>query len=344
MTPINLIFQPNHKTERPIVVVDGLNLFIRMFCARPDTTTSGEPVGGVVGFLKYLNYLTNNFIPKKIIVVWEQGGPSPRRVKIYKDYKANRTKDKETFKEINKEQNKRAWILDDLENRIKQLHLLTQAIKNLPVCQIYVSDCECDDIITYLLKHKFANDNSRKIIVSSDKDFYQLLENPSIEIYDPIKKTLISAEKILSEYNISPRNFCLARTMVGDKSDNIPGINGIGLKTVAKRFPDFGDLQKDLQLQNLIEFCEKKINEKSKIKIYAEVLRSRELIQKNWQLMYLDSSALSASQIDKINYSIDNFKPSMNKLGLIRTMIEAGVVTDIDYDKMSLLFKTMLVE
>lgn len=344
MTPINLTFSPNHKTERPILIIDGMNIFIRMFVVNETTTTSGDPVGGVVGFLKYVRFLTNNFVPKKVVVVWEQGGASPRRKKIYEGYKANRSKDKETFKDVNKDGSKRAWLLSDEPNRIRQLHLLTQILKNTPVNQIYVGECECDDIIAYLLRNKFVNENAKKILVSSDKDFYQLLENPSIEIYDPAKKDLVSAKKILETYNISPRNFCLARTLVGDTSDNIPGIDGIGLKTAAKRFPILADTEADLNPDSILEYCNKQLNENSKIKAYSEVAKSKDIIQRNWDLMYLDSSNLSASQIEKIDFTIDNFKPNMNKLGMIRTMMDAGVVTDIDFDRLSVLFKTTLSE
>jgi 5'-3' exonuclease len=344
MTPVNLIFKPDHKTERPIVVVDGMNLFIRLFVVNESVTTSGDPVGGVVGFIKYLNYLTYNFVPRKLVVVWEQGGASPRRKKIFEGYKANRAKDKESFKNIKDDTSKRSWLLGDQENKLKQLHLLTQVLKQMPVCQIYIPETECDDIAAYLLRNKFSKENARKILVSSDKDFYQLLENPSIEIYDPGKKILVSAEKILTEYNISPRNFCLARTMVGDTSDNIPGVEGIGLKTAAKRFPFLAEVDKDHQPKDIIEYCETKLKEKSKIKAYSDVGEAKEILQRNWELMYLDSSSMSASQIEKIDFIVDNFKPNLNKLGLIRTMIDAGVVTDIDFDRLSVLFKTTLVE
>lgn len=337
-------FKPNQKIERPILVVDGMNVFIRHFVVNESMNSSGDPVGGVVGFVKYINRLVTDFVPKKLIIVWEQGGPSPRRKKIYEGYKANRSKDKDTFKNINSDSTSRKWILDDSENKIKQLHLLTNILKNLPVCQIYIQDTEADDIIAYLLKFKYQNDLSKKILVSSDKDFYQLLENENTNIYDPAKKIFITGEKVLSEYKISPRNFCLARTMVGDPSDNIDGIDGIGLKTVAKRFPKLAETDKDYQLNDLVEFCNEYINNKSKVQAYQDILNNKEIIERNWDLMYLDTSTLSSSQIQKIDYAVDTHKPQMNKLGLIKTMIEAGVVTDLDFDKLSIQMKSTLIE
>lgn len=340
----SLVFKPNHKTERPIVVVDGMNVFIRHFCVNETTTTGGEPVGGVVGFVKYINRLVSDFVPRRLYIVWEQGGASPRRKQIYPGYKANRAKDKTTFKNINQDSTSRKWILDDTENKIKQLHLLTNILKQLPVCQIYIPDTEADDIVAYLLRFKLQHENCRKILVSSDKDFYQLLENPSIEIYDPARKILVSGQKVLEEYKISPRNFCLARTLVGDNSDNIDGIDGIGLKTVAKRLPELAEVDADWQPKDIMGFCQKRIDEKSKVKAYQDILNNRDIIDRNWQLMYLDSSSLSASQLQKVDYTVENFKPQMNKLGLIKTMIDAGVVTDIDFDRVSVQLKTTLIE
>lgn len=345
MSPLsNLVLNTNQKTERPVIVVDGMNVFIRHFCVNETTTTSGDPVGGVVGFVKYITRLVSDFVPRRLYIVWEQGGASPRRKKIYEGYKANRAKDKTTFKGVGLDVPGIKWVKDDTENKIKQLHLLTNILKQLPVCQIYLPDTEADDIIAYLLKFKLKSDTSRKILVSSDKDFYQLLDDPNVNIYDPARKILVSGDKVLADYSISPRNFCLARTLVGDSSDNIDGIDGIGLKTVAKRLPELANVDIDWQPQDIMDFCNAAIEKKTKVKAYRDILNNRTIIDRNWQLMYLDTSAFSASQIDKINYAADNFVPKMNKLGLIKTMIDAGVITDIDFDRVSVQLKTTLIE
>lgn len=347
MTPITISSGP--KTERPILIVDGFNIFLRHFIVNETVNSSGDPVGGVVGLLKSLINLTNTFVPKKIYVVWEQGGGSPKRKKIFEGYKANRTKNKDMFKDVSKDtsgtkQEKRAWILNDTENRLKQLHLLTQILKQVPVCQVYIPETECDDIVGYLVKYKLRNSPAKKIVVSSDKDFYQLLEDPLVEIYDPGKHEIVTGTKVLEKYGISARNFCVAKTLVGDSSDNINGIEGIGFKTAAKRFPNLGSAEKDVLVSDILSFAEEQVKNKSKIKIYKEVMDHADTVQRNWKLMYFDTSNLAASQQDKIDYIVDNHKPQMNKLGLIKTIVEAGVATDIDYDKISVQFKTTLIE
>lgn len=358
MTPIN-IFEilkkkqeagnQDSETERPILIIDGFNVFLRHFIVNESVNSSGEPIGGTVGFLKSLINLSNTLVPKKIYVVWEQGGGCPRRKKIFEGYKANRVANKEMFKDAAKDtkQEKRAWLLNDNENRIKQLHLLTQILKNIPVCQIYLPETECDDIVAYLAKFKLKNrvgKDDKKIVVSNDKDFIQLLEDDNVEIYDQGKHEIVTKKKVMEKYNISARNFCIAKALVGDPSDNIDGIEGIGFKTAAKRIPDLASEEKDILVSDIIAFAQKQMDDKSKIKIFKEIVDHQDKIKRNWKLMYFDTSNLSASQQDKVNFLVDNYKPQMNKLGLIKTIVDAGIATDIDFDRISVQFKTMLLD
>lgn len=335
------------NTERPILIIDGFNVFLRHFIVNESVNSSGEPIGGTVGFLKSIINLTDFLVPKSIYVVWEQGGGCPKRKKIFEGYKANRVANKDMFKDSTKEasKEKRSWILNDTENRLKQLHLLTQILKNIPVCQVYLPETECDDIVAYLAKYKLKNreNDAKKIIVSTDKDFYQLLEDPKIEIYDQGKHEIIDGKKVHVKYGISARNFCIAKALVGDSSDNIDGIEGLGFKTTIKRFPVLADEENDVLVSNIIEYAEKQIENKSKIKIYKEIIDNQDKIKRNWKLMYFDTSNLAPTQQDKINFVIDNYQPQMNKLGLIKTIVEAGIATDIDFDKISVQFKTMLL-
>ncbi len=343
--PFPIVLEQNALTERPTVIVDGMNIFIRSFCANGATNYVGDPVGGVVGFFKSIANLTNNLMPKQVIVVWEQGGGSPRRKALYEGYKANRAKDKTTFKQVGKEaeETHKPWLMDDNENRVKQLHLLSQALKHVPVCQIYLPETECDDIIAYLCKGKLLTRAGKKIIMSSDKDFYQLLEDPTIQIYDPAKHVLIDADTVLTKYGISARNFCLAKALSGDPSDNIEGIEGIGFKTAVKRFPILASTTEDILPEALISLAEEKVTEGTKIKAYSEIASNKETLYRNWKLMYFSMSNLASQQQDKINYTIDNFKPTINKFGLIKTFMDAKVSTDIDFDRVCLQFKTTLI-
>jgi len=330
MPPLNSPTTP----DRPILIYDGLNIFLRSFFANQEISAKSEPVGGVVGFMRSLDNLVGMFCPAKVFVVWEQGGPSPRRKHISKDYKANRAKMKEMKKIQNGTDSMRDTLAIDDETRIRQLTMLAAILKTTPVCQIYLPETECDDIVAYLAKDLFRNSSARKIIVSNDKDFYQLLEDPMINIYDPATKRIIDANEVITKFGISARNFCMAKTIAGDDSDNVSGIRGAGFKTAVKRFPKLASVDEDVNLTSLLEDAKiGKAASKKPPMIYEEVINNEELLRRNWNLMYLNSSNLAASQIAKINHIVEVHVPNMDKLALIKTVIGYGINSTIDYDR-----------
>lgn len=319
-------------TERPILIVDALNIFIRHYMVNEEINNKSEPIGGVTGFIKALNSYVNTFSPQKVIVIWESGGPSPRRKKISENYKANRSKLKEFVKYKAGTGNMKDVLRLDEETKINQLMILSKLLKTTPVCQIFITETECDDIIAYLIRGKFCNVPARKIILSSDKDFLQLLDDPTVEIFDPGTKNLIDGNKVLEKFGISSRNFCLAKALVGDESDNIEGVPGAGWKTISKRFPELANIEKDLMITDLIEISKKNFNPKKPIKIYQDIVTCEKLIKRNWDLMYLNIGALSASQINKIDGIIESYEPRMDKLSFIKVLLESGISISLDID------------
>ncbi len=99
---------------------------------------------------------------------------------------------------------------------------------------------EADDIIAYVAQTPRFKRSGKKLLLSSDKDFFQLVDDKTV-LYRPIQKEVLNKNTILEKFDIHPTNFAMARAMAGDKSDNIEGIPGLGLKTVSKRFPFFKD-------------------------------------------------------------------------------------------------------
>lgn len=327
--------EPNEaKTARPIIVIDGFNCFLRHYFVNQEVNAKSQPIGGVIGLLKQIDYLVTTFSPSKVYVVWENGGPSPRRKKIFPAYKANRAKAKEMKKiQAGKETLKDVLALDD-QARILQLTMLAQILKTTPICQIFVPETECDDVIAYLIRLKFHKEPGKKIIVSNDKDFYQLLDHPDNLIFDPATKSLVDGAKVLEKYGIAPRNFCMAKVLAGDDSDNIPGVPGVGFKTVVKRFSGFEDTQRDVDIASVIqEALGASQGQKKPLKVFVDVGQSEQLLKRNWDLMYLDSSSMSASQISKIDYIVDTHEPKMDKLQLIKTIMEAGINSSFDFDR-----------
>jgi 5'-3' exonuclease len=296
--------------ERPVLIVDGANLFLRSWAAYPSMSSHGYQMGGCIGFMKTLGRILHEMQPRSVYVVWEGGG-SQRRRKLYADYKLGRKPEK-----LNR------FYGDDIpdseENKKHQLISLLGMLKNVPVCQVYASDCEGDDVVAYLCRGPFKN--NEKIIVSSDKDMYQLLDDKT-KIYSLHKKRLVTEEEIFEEFRIKTFNFAVAKALCGDPGDNVPGIKGLGFKTVAKRLPFLGNDQ-ELLLQDVIDFCRSHLNESI---IYRRIVDQENDVKRNWQLVHLDGSMLSAAQISKVQHVIDTFKPQVNRIGLIKALVKEGV-------------------
>jgi len=299
------------QEDRPVLIFDAMNLFLRVYAANPSISQHGHHVGGVVGFLKSMRNIIDRFSPRKIFVVWEGGGSSRRRA-IYPDYKKGKKPARmNRFYEQD--------IPDTQRNRNKQIAALISMMKNLPICQVYVGDCEGDDVIGYLCKYKLRNES--KVIISSDQDYYQLL-NDKTRIFRLGRKEIVSYEDILGLVGVSSNNYCIAKAAVGDSSDNISGIKGAGYKTMAKRFSFLAD-DEEADIKKIFEYAS--AHAEGKIKIYREIANNFELLERNWRLIYLDSRNLAANQVNQIEHIVDTFEPKRNKIGMMRDLIAEGI-------------------
>jgi DNA polymerase-1 len=211
---------------RPIMIIDGLNLFMRHYAAHPAMSQNGEQVGGIVGFLNSISFLSEKIGPSEIYVVWEGQGSFKKR-HLYKEYK----KKKRPIK-LNRYYDE---IPDSMQNRNSQVSVIVKSLTNTKIRQLYVEGVEADDAIGYMCRYKFKD--IRKVIVSSDHDYYQLLDTKTL-IYSPTLKKFVNKNIVVERYNVSSENFCLAKSIAGDSSDNIPGIKGVSYKTFAKMFPE----------------------------------------------------------------------------------------------------------
>jgi 5'-3' exonuclease len=247
-----------------------------------------------------------------VYVTWEGGG-SQRRRKLYPEYKANRKPGK-----LNR------FYGDDIpdseENKQHQLMSLLGVLKNVPVCQIYVSDCEGDDVVAFLCRGPLRD--RERIIVSADKDMYQLLDEKT-KIYSLYRKKFITSEDLFEEFRIKSHNFALAKCLCGDDSDNIPGVKGLGFKSVAKKFPMLGS-DDTIILQDLINYSHTQKGE-----AYKRVVQNVDIVNRNWQLVHLDGSMLSADQMKRVEHVVDTFEPAVNKMGLLKILVKEGI-TDFD--------------
>ena len=298
---------------RPLLIIDSLNLFTRHFIANPTISQNGEHIGGIVGFLKAIQLLSERFSPSGIYVVWEGGG-SPRRRAIQSSYK-NMRRPQRLNRFYSEEE-----IPDTFENRNWQIATIIKLLNKAAVKQLYVSDCEADDIIAYMCHDLFPE--REKIVISSDKDLYQLIGKNTLQ-WSPGQKKIIDRNSVKQRFDVYPENFCLIRSFVGDPSDNLQGIKGAGFKSMVKRFPEINE--RSLLISDLIKLAEQKSHD-SKLKLYSEIINNPDVPKNNWRLMNLGIRNLSAFQIQKIESSINNIEEKKrDKLGFIREQNAIGV-------------------
>ena len=263
------------KPNDNVLVVDGLNTFIRVFSVIPTTNPDGIHVGGIVGFLRSIGYVINMFRPTRTIIVFDGKGGSSRRRKIYPEYKQKRR----TKYRVNRSYDF-ASQEDEKQNMIMQLQRVVEYLETLPVTVLSYDNIEADDTIGYICRQVLTE--SKLTIMSTDKDFLQLA-NKRIRIWSPTKKIMYDEDKVLDEYGISSHNLIWYRVLDGDKSDNIPGVKGFGLKTIQKKLPFLSENR----IVNIDE-------------VVDELPEYKETIELNYRLMQLSDVDISGNTKTKI--------------------------------------------
>ena len=272
--------EPNDK----VLIIDGLNTFIRVFSVIPTTNDDGIHVGGIVGFLRSIGYTINMIRPTRTIIVFDGKGGSNRRRKIYTEHKQNR----KTKYRVNRSYDF-ASQEDERQNMMMQLSRCVEYLETLPITVMSYDNIEADDTIGYLCRQVLTD--SKITIMSTDKDFLQLA-NGRIKIWSPTKKKMYDDKMVMDEYGINSHNYIWYRVLDGDKSDNIPGVRGLGLKTIKKKLPFLSE-------NRIVD-----VNE-----VVDTLPESEDIIKLNYQLMQLSDVDISGSTktkiIDKVNEPIN---------------------------------------
>lgn len=298
--------------KKRLIIIDALNLFIRNYVVNPTLDIKGNPFGGCIGFVKSLQKICKELRPHEIVICWDGIGGSQRKKSLKKDYKAGRKPLRFNRRMIQLNEK------DQAENKIYQQIRLYEYINELPVIQLSIDGIEADDIIAYVSRHKYYKE-WQKVIVSSDKDFFQLCDHGTV-IFRPIQKEIITMGMLAMRDGIHPNNYALARAIVGDKSDNLPGIRGVGMKTVAKQF-DFLVESKQYEVQDIIDSCESK---EKKISCHKNILSGKEIIEINYDLMQLYKPVISYTNKRFINYNITEFEYDFDKINFVKMLRKDG--------------------
>tara|TARA_R110000782_G_scaffold84561_2_gene164894 strand:- start:1474 stop:2493 length:1020 start_codon:yes stop_codon:yes gene_type:complete len=238
----NITPDEKHPNDR-VLLIDGLNIFLRAFAVNGSLNEKGVPVGGITGFMRSLAFAIREMEPTRVIVVYDGAGGSKRRKKINPNYKSNRTPKRVTkFDAFNS-------LEEEKESMKIQFRRLLTYLELLPIDVYGVDNVEADDVIAYISQNILEKE---VIIMSADQDFLQLV-NDRIVVWSPNKKKYYTEEQIFTEYGIPAHNFLMYKCLMGDKSDNLEGIKGLGPKKIMKVIPEITG--KELNLDYLVHYA-----------------------------------------------------------------------------------------
>jgi DNA polymerase-1 len=272
-----------NKHDR-VLVIDGLNLFLRNFAVLNYINQGGVHIGGLGGFLRSLGSLINTNKPTSVYIVFDGIGSSINRKNLLPEYKSGRNLSRMTnhsgFEDLDDEQ----------DSKVNQIARLIHYLKCLPVNLISLDKVEADDIIAYLTSYMSTKYNSKCIIVSADKDFLQLV-NDNITVYSPIIKESYTPKTVKDKFGLPPYNFILYKTLMGDNSDKIEGVPGLGPKKLFKLFPELTDDK--VTLENIFEISADKYKENI---IYSKIILNEDKLRNNYKVMNLGSPLMDEDE------------------------------------------------
>ena len=321
---------------RKILIIDALNMFFRCYARDPSISIQGNPAGGCIGFLKSLQKSIRLTKPDDVVIVWDGSGGSRKRRQINANYKAGRK-----VVRLPKDMGYDFSLQEEKNNKVWQQSRLLEYLEHLPICQFMFEDIEADDIISAIVQAKGVAQD-QKIILSNDKDFMQLCDERTI-LMRPAKKPweVLNTNRILEDLKIHPKNMALARAMVGDASDNLPGVPGIGFGRVVKFFPFLSE-DEEYAASDLFKETQKMLKEKNS-KFLQAILDNKEVVNENYKIMQLYQPALSY-QRKKV---VDNFLSEREKLynltGFKLMLAEDGFMS-LKWDTMEQTMRRILSE
>lgn len=258
-----------------LLLVDGSNLLFQMYFGMPARIVdgNGRAIHGTMGFVGALLKIIRMTDPTHIAVFFDGEHPNGRTL-LDSDYKANRI-DYGTVPED--------------QNPFSQLADIYAALDYLKIKHAETLVCETDDWIAgYALSMK----NSTRIVISSfDSDYFQLIsDNVSILRYRGVKSTLCTPEYVFNHFGISPEQYADFKSLVGDKADNIRGVDKVGPKTAALLLNKFGTLE------NLIENAE----QIERLPIRSSVIANAQRLRTNFKLIKLTQEAELPFALDEL--------------------------------------------
>ena len=313
--------QPQVKRHDKVLLIDGLNLFFRNFAMLNMVNPDGVHVGGLGGFFRSLGAMIRQTQPTSVYVVFDGAGSSTNRKNLLPEYKSERNLQRVTNWEVFED-------LDDEHNsKVDQIVRVIQYLKLLPIKTTIIDKVEADDIIAVLSKKLVNKFNSTVFIVSSDKDFVQLVTDKII-LYRPMEKEYYTPKVVKEKFGCLSKNFILYKTLLGDNSDKIPGVKGLGVKGIFKKFPELQD--QTLSLEEIFDISARKFKEHI---VYSRIIQDRDRLETSYKVMDLSKPMIDDKEKQYLDNLIDSDLPEFHPKMFISLYEEdklGGMIRNLD--------------
>ncbi len=262
-----------------IYIIDGSAYIYRAYHAiAPLSNSKGVPTHAILGFINMVNRLVREKQPAYLAIAFDSRGPVFRH-ELYDQYKANRPP-----------------MPEDLSSQIPYIKRFVAAAN---ILMLEEQEVEADDIIASIVK-KFTPLGHKVVIVSGDKDLLQLV-SPEVVMWDPMKDKVMDQQAVRQKYGVGPDQLLDLFALIGDSSDNVPGVPGIGPKTANKLIGDFASLEglyeqvdglkKSKMKENIIEHRDQAYLSRQLIALKSDVVIPEDL--DNYRLQQQDEELLA---------------------------------------------------
>jgi len=281
----------------------------------------GVHIGGLGGFFRSLGAMIRQTQPTSVYVVFDGAGSTTNRKNLLSEYKGKRNLQRITN-----------WdAFDSLEeehdSKVDQIVRVIQYLKLLPVKTTIIDKVEADDIISILSKKLVEKHNSTCFIVSSDKDFVQLVTDKII-LYRPMEKEYYTPKVVKEKFGVSPQNFILYKTLLGDNSDNIPGVKGLGEKGIFKKFPELQE--RNLTLEDIFDISARKYKDHV---VYSRIIQDEDKLKTSFKVMDLGTPLINEQEKEYLDDLINEDFPDLNSKMFIQfynTDQLGGMIRNLD--------------
>jgi len=294
-------------------ILDGSAYIYRAFYAiRELSNAAGLPTNAVYGFTKMLQKIVDEKKPDYIAIAFDAKGPTFRHA-LYAEYKSNRPP-----------------MPDALSPQIPYIDQIVDAFQ-IPTFR--ETGLEADDLIGTLAK-KGAEAGLEVVIASGDKDMYQLI-GPQTCVYDPMKEQVFTEETIEEKFGIKANQIVEMMGLMGDQSDQIPGVSGVGKKTAMQLIQTFGTIE------NLLG----RLEEVKKPKLREKLTASKEIARLSLELVTIRTNCPISFKLDRFIHrspDVEKLRPLCEELGfstLLKTLApplarpkspkQAGQIVDV---------------